>query len=169
MPEYDVVILGCGWAGIAAAYSILNKRANLSIVCIDKSNKLGGLLRSETINGFTFDIGGSHIIFSKDKGVLAELLSLLGHNVIEHKRKAYVLLDGLLIPYPFENGIHILSPELRSAILISFLEAYFERLKNENWIPRNFEEWIYKTFGKEIAKLYLIPYNEKYGNEDLVI
>ena len=48
---------------------------------------LGGLLRTETINGFVFNVDGSHIIFSGDQQILQEMLSFLDGNIVEHRRK----------------------------------------------------------------------------------
>lgn len=163
----DVAILGCGWAGILVGYFILQKTSSLNVVCIDKSKLLGGLLKSETISGFTFDIGGSHVIFSKDSITLKKMLSFLGSNVTTHRRRAYIFLEEHLVPYPFENGIWILPLEKRADILISFLEVLLERTKHPDWRPKTFREWIYGFFGKEIAKIYLEPYNEKVWKIDL--
>ena len=163
----DVAILGCGWAGILVSYFILQRTSSLNVVCVDKSKSLGGLLKSETINGFTFDVGGSHVIFSRDVEVLKRMLVFLDGNVVTHRRHTYIFLEGKLVPYPFENGIWTLSPEMRASILISFLEALIERARHPNWRPKTFREWIYGFFGKEIAKIYLEPYNEKMWKRDL--
>jgi protoporphyrinogen oxidase len=34
------------------------------VVCIDRDFG-GGLLRSDVINGYLFDVGGSHVVFSR--------------------------------------------------------------------------------------------------------
>jgi len=161
MIETHYAILGCGWAGVLASYFILENFDNVSVVCVEKENILGGLLRSEIVNSFVFDIGGSHVIFSKDQKILREMLSFLENNVIEHHRKSYIYLDDIFVPYPFENGIWVLPPERRAEILVSFVETLLERAKDLNWRPRNLREWVYGFFGKEIARLYLEPYNEK--------
>jgi len=163
----DIVVLGCGWASILVGYFILQKSSNVSIVCIDKMRGLGGLLKSETVNGFIFDVGGSHVIFSRDAATLKKMLSFLDNNVVVHRRRAYIFLEGEFVPYPFENGIWVLSPEKRANILVSFLEALLERARHPSWRPKTFKEWIYGFFGKEIAKIYLEPYNEKLWKRDL--
>lgn len=169
MSSIDVTILGCGWAGIITAYLLLQRFPDINIVCIDKDIELGGLLRSEVVNGFVFDISGSHIIFSRDQEILGKMLSLLDGNVVEHRRKTYVYLDDVFVPYPFENGIWALPPKRRAEILISFVETLIERARKPNEKPRNLREWIYGFFGKEIAKAYLEPYNEKIWKRSLDI
>ena len=67
--------------------------------CVDRMGSLGGLLKSEIVNGFTFDVGGSHVIFSRDIETLKKMLSFLGSNVVAYRRHAYVLLEEKLVPY----------------------------------------------------------------------
>lgn len=153
----DTVVLGCGWAGVLLSYSLSAKGA--SVLCVEKSGKLGGLLRTEHVDGFTVDVGGSHVIFSKDTELLRTMLGLVNNEVVEHSRKSFVKLAQYLVPYPFENGLYVLPAEERYEALSSFLEALFSAHGGEG--PRNLEEWITGSFGKWIADKYMIPYNKK--------
>jgi len=146
-----LITLGCGWAGVLVA-------GRWGGLCIDKDVEVGGLLKSVAVDGFTIDVGGTHVIFSRDREVLGEMLDLLGGNVWAVERRAFVLLGGLFVPYPLENGLYVLPPEERAEALVSFLEVYMSM--GEGWRPRSFEEWV-RAFGKWIAEKYLIPYNEK--------
>jgi len=69
----EVAVLGFGLAGVLAAGFLLEGFPGAEMVAFDKSRRLGGLLSSAEVNGFTFDTGGSHVIFSNDKAVLAEI------------------------------------------------------------------------------------------------
>jgi phytoene dehydrogenase-like protein len=69
----EVAVLGFGLAGVLAAGFLLERFPGAEVVAFEKSRRLGGLLSSAEINGFTFDVGGSHVIFSNDKAVLAEI------------------------------------------------------------------------------------------------
>ncbi len=141
--DVELAVLGCGWAGVSTAYHLLKSYPSLDIVCIESSNRLGGLLKTEIYEGFTFDVGGSHVIFSRNDDVLQSILSLLGDNIVEHRRKSYVYLNGAYIPYPFENGIYVLPSEKRAEILISFIEALVMNCRNPDWRPKNLHEWIH--------------------------
>jgi len=154
-PTSELIVLGCGWSGVLVA----DKFGAPSTVCMDKDYRLGGLLRSDHVNGFTIDVGGSHVIFSKDEYVLNKMIGFLGDNVIVHERKAYVNLCKVFVPYPLENGLYVLPPEERAEALISFIEALLSL--DKDWRPRNLEEWIKTFFGSWLAKKYLIPYNKK--------
>lgn len=155
----DVLVLGGGWAGITTAYYLLRKGIN--VMCVDADIVPGGLLKSEMHDGFVFDVGRSHVIFSSNESTLKEMLGFLEDNVITHQRRSFVQLIGKFIPYPLENNLHVLPPELRAEILVSLFESLLELCKEHKLRPRNLREYIVYSFGKEIARLYLEPYNEK--------
>ena len=112
---YDFAILGGGWAGLLCGYELANKFPQSSITILEASddNDLGGLLKSENIQGFTFDTGGPHILFSRNKNILGKIVGFLDDNVQEIERNAYVYYGDKYIPYPFENGIYMLDSESR--------------------------------------------------------
>lgn len=162
METYDELILGGGWAGLLYADKEVSKRKNhIAVVERDPQHKMGGLLKSEEISGFTFDIGGPHLLFSRDVSILSNILKILGDNVSKRERNNYVLYDGEFLPYPFENGIYKLKPELRVNFIKGILECMLFISKNNEWKPENFKEWITGFFGEYMANEYLIPYNKK--------
>ncbi|MEM0241074.1 MAG: FAD-dependent oxidoreductase [Candidatus Nezhaarchaeales archaeon] len=157
MIEVDVVILGCDWAGILAAYRLA--KHNITVLCLEKERKPGGLLRTEHYRDFVIDTGGSHVIFSKDEQVLSALLGLLGENVVRNVRSSFINLKGRLVPYPIETGLYVLPPEDRFETVKSFLEAMLSRYRD--FEPKSLLEWIYSMYGSWIARNYLEPYNKK--------
>ena len=138
---------------------LLDKGVNVEI--LEKETECGGLMRSVQEDGFTFDYGGSHIIFSKDKGVLDFMLRLLGGNKVKKRRNTKILYKGRYVKYPFENGLSDLPKEDNFEREISFIRNLIQKEKGEMEKPSNLKEWCYYTFGKGIAEKYLIPYNEK--------
>lgn len=167
MSKNRVCIVGGGLAGLSTAYHILKKREDLRIVVLESSSRVGGLLKSEAVGGYLFDVGGSHIIFSKDLNKLNEILSLLKGNYVKHYRNSKIYYKGAYVKYPFENGLHDLPPEERFECVWGAVEAYIKRLKNELREPQNFLEWLPYVFGEEIASKYLIPYNKKIWKTNL--
>lgn len=149
-------IVGAGLSGLAIANRIKNS------VVFESESRPGGLLRTETLKGYTFDTGGSHIIFSKDDKILHEILSAVG-DYVEHRRRAYIFYSNRFIKYPFENGISMLPAEERFHILKDFVENMIKEKKE----PKNLLEWFYYVFGREITDRYLKPYNEKIWKRDL--
>ena len=162
MKIYDETILGAGWAGLLYAHQEQTRNKNkISLIEANKMDDLGGLLKSQIIQGFTFDIGGPHLIFSKDKSILSGIVKLLGKNCLLKERNNFVYYDGQFIPYPFENGIYKLSPERRVKFVNGIIERMIYMAKNKDWKPETFLDWIKGFFGDYMADEYLIPYNKK--------
>jgi phytoene dehydrogenase-like protein len=53
--RYDAIIVGAGLAGLSAAVWL--KRIGYNILVIDKSDDIGGKLRSDIVDGYTLDRG----------------------------------------------------------------------------------------------------------------
>ena len=152
-------ILGGGLTGLTLGY-FLNQEG-IAFEIIEKEKECGGLMRTLQEDGFTFDYGGSHIFFSKDKEVLDFMLNLLGDNKIKNRRSTKILYKGHYVKYPFENGLADLPKEDNFECLLHFVQNLIGKEKGELNKPKNLKEWFYYTFGKGIAEKYLIPYNEK--------
>jgi len=150
----ETAILGGGLAGLSTAYFMQDK-----CVVLEENNELGGLCRSFKKDGFVYDIGG-HILFSKNKERLSEIISWLGSNVHRKYRKNQIWYKDRFVKYPFENGLYSLDKKEIYDCLIGYLI-------NENKEPDNLKEWCKYTFGNGIAEKYLLPYNEKIWKHDL--
>ena len=55
MANYDALIIGAGAAGLVAAKELENY--HLSVLVIDASDRVGGRLKTDKVNGFNFDHG----------------------------------------------------------------------------------------------------------------
>ena len=146
-------ILGGGLAGITVA-------AHLEQDCevLEKDSRGGGHCQTVQEQGFTYDAGGPHIIFSRNQEMVDYMVSLLGDNVHRARRNNKIFYKGRYVKYPFENGLYDLEPQDR-------FECLYHYIKNDYPPPQtNFKEWIYHHFGKGLAEKYLIPYNEKIWN-----
>ncbi len=162
----DVIILGGGLAGLSISYRLLRK--GVSTIIIEAKEKPGGLLESKYVKGFTFDTGGSHIIFSKDHQVLEDMVNFIGReNLVRHRRNTFIYYKNRFVKYPFENGIYMLDPYERYEILRDTIYTYIKREKKELKEPSNLYEWFYYVFGRALSEKYLIPYNEKIWKRDL--
>ena len=152
--ETLTAILGGGLAGLSTAYFLKD-----NCFVLEENNELGGLCRSFKKDGFVYDLGG-HILFSKNKKILSEMVSWLGNNVGKKYRKNQVWYKDRFVKYPFENGLYSLDKK-------EIFDCLMGYLINENKEPKNLEEWCKYTFGNGIAEKYLIPYNEKIWKHDL--
>lgn len=147
-------ILGGGLTGLTLAVNLKHENEVL-----EKEPDCGGLCRSLQEDGFTFDYGGAHIIFSRNQGPVDFMKNMLADNLVRGRRNNKVFYKGVYVKYPFENGLSDLPKQ-------DNFECLYYYLKNDYPAPSNFKEWIYYTFGKGIAEKYLIPYNEKIWNYD---
>lgn len=152
-----IAILGGGLTGLTLA-DLLNSK---DVLILEKENECGGLCRSVRKNGYTFDPGGSHIIFSKDTGALEFMKNALGDNICLRRRNTKILYKGKLVKYPFENGLSDLPKQENFECLLGFLKAYIERNSGAQPTPDSFKAWMYCTFGPGITEKYLLPYNTK--------
>ena len=152
-------ILGGGLSGLALA-RLLHEKGE-EIIVLESEPQAGGLCRSKTRDGFTFDIGGSHIIFSKDAEVLGFMRRMIAGNEQRNNRNTRIFYKQQYVKYPFENGLYDLPPEDRFSCINGFVRNLIAVEKGEVAAPANFREWIYYTFGPGIADCYMVPYNEK--------
>lgn len=58
--EYDVVIIGAGWAGIIAARDI-TERTNLKVLVLEARDRIGGRTWTANEHGQTFEMGGNWV------------------------------------------------------------------------------------------------------------
>jgi len=157
--DVKTAILGGGLTGITLARLLAQKGVEVTV--LEREPDYGGLCRSKIDSGFTFDRGGSHIIFSRDKEVLTFINNILQENSQRNIRNTKIFYKGQYIKYPFENGLNELPKEDLFFCINEFIKNLITVEKGKLAPPGNFREWIIHTFGKGIADLYLIPYNEK--------
>ena len=144
-----VGILGGGLAGLAVAAHLDHDSEIL-----EADERPGGHCLTVQQEGFTYDAGGPHIMFSRNEETLALMIGLLGDNVHRGRRANKIFFKGRYVKYPFENGLYDLDPQDR-------FECLYHYLVNDAPKPTNFKEWLYYTFGRGLTDKYLLPYNEK--------
>jgi protoporphyrinogen oxidase len=150
-----IVILGAGPTGLGAAYR-LQELGHEDWDIFERSDHVGGLASSFTDDkGFTYDIGG-HVLFSHYPYFDRLVERLLGDNFSVNRREAWIWMQDRYIPYPFQNNIRHLAKEDVLACLTGLIAAQREGRRSEN-----FEDWIGATFGADIARIFMLPYNFK--------
>ena len=116
----------------------------------------GGLSASfKDSAGFTWDVGG-HILFSKYPYFNQLMGALMGEELLEHKRRALIRVAGDWIDYPLQDNIAQLSDDLAQECLKGIIRA-----RSVNHVALNFQEWVQKTFGDGISRIFMSPYNRK--------
>lgn len=72
--DYDVIIIGCGPAGLTAG--VLLSSAGRKVLLVDRTERLGGRARGFEYRGITFDYG-VHLMITSDAGALGQVLDKL--------------------------------------------------------------------------------------------
>ena len=146
----NTAILGAGLAGLSAAYHCRG-------IIYEKENEIGGTCRSLKNKGFTFDFG-IHVLHTRNSYVLRLLLQNKKLNLWRKKRSAWIHSYGALTKYPFQANTFGLPENIIRECLTGFMGKDRESKKSYD----NYEDWIYATFGKGIARNFYLPYSEKF-------
>jgi len=154
-----VVVIGAGLAGVSAAYHL----QEYSPILFERESSIGGLCRSFNQDGFTFDCTG-HLIHLKNAYVKELVARLLPDAFNSHERLAAIYSQSTMTPYPFQANTFGLPAEVVKECVVGFVETL---QAPPNGGPKNFHEWVLKTFGSGIAKHFMLPYNEKFWKQDL--
>ncbi len=160
-PVKDIGILGGGISGLSLA-CFLEKPFEV----LEKNPECGGLFERFQKDGFTFDVFGCHIFFTKNKAVKDFVKSLFDNDLLAVSRKNKIYLKGRFVVYPIENGLGGLEKEDAARCLTDYVNQHLLREAGKADQPKNFREWLVYRFGKHMAELYLIPYNEKVWKTD---
>jgi protoporphyrinogen oxidase len=106
--------------------------------------------------GFTWDVGG-HVQFSHYQYFDDLMDRLLPNDWLWHERESWIWMQNTFIPYPFQNNIRHLPPDVMRECLRGLIQAASHRTA----APANFAEWIRSNFGEGIARHFMLPYNFK--------
>jgi oxygen-dependent protoporphyrinogen oxidase len=129
-PKPDVVIIGAGITGLAAAYELSQR--GLRPVVLEASSRPGGLIFTEQIDGFTIDAGPDCVLSAKPAALeLARALGLDAElQAVRPPGGAFVLRGHTLHPLPRPSvlgipktwgalaGYSLLSPAARARLAL---------------------------------------------------
>jgi protoporphyrinogen oxidase len=162
-----IVVLGGGLAGLSALWHLQHSGYDKSLL-FEQEARVGGLTRSETVDGFTFDYTG-HLLHFKHEAVRKLVSELLGDNIRYMARNSWIFSKGVYTRYPFQTNLYGLPPAVIKECILGFVNATANNLHGANLSNlsscsaghESFEAWIHKTLGSGIAKHFMIPYNQK--------
>ena len=166
-----IAILGGGLGGLSTAWH-LEKIGFFNYHLFEKESRVGGLARSENVDGFIFDFTG-HLLHFKNQYVKDLILRLLGENIKCIERNSWIFSKNVHTRYPFQNNLFGLPNDVIKECIMGFVEANYRKNGNDpadkdlvrpEDFPeeyKTFEDWIYTNLGTGIAKHFMIPYNAK--------
>jgi protoporphyrinogen oxidase len=146
-----VLVIGAGLTGLSAA-QVLGDRCRI----FEAADRVGGLVTSETVDGYTFDRTG-HWLHVRDPTVKEFLFNLDALDWLTVQRNSKAFSRGVLTGYPFQVHLCGHDPQLIWECLVGL----WRTRQTASDKPKNFEEFIVSHYGQGIARRFLIPYNEK--------
>ncbi|MBD2059302.1 NAD(P)/FAD-dependent oxidoreductase [Oculatella sp. FACHB-28] len=160
MKHYPVAILGGGPAGLTAAYQLVKQ--GIQSVVLERSDKVGGISRTETYRGYRFDIGG-HRFFTKVTEVEQFWHEILTDDFIKVPRLSRIYYQGKFYNYPLSlfNALSNLGVVTSFMILVSYLKAKLKAKLRPGNEPETFEEWVIDCFGYRLYRIFFKTYTEK--------
>jgi len=85
----SVIVIGAGPAGLVCADQLA--AAGLDVLVLEAQDRVGGLCRTVSFGGATFDLGG-HRFFTKDEEVRNYVFELMGDGLELRHRKSTIRL-----------------------------------------------------------------------------
>jgi protoporphyrinogen oxidase len=165
-----IAILGAGVSGLSLARFLVEGGHPADDVHVfEAADTPGGLCRSKTVDGFTYDVAGGHILYSKDKAAMAWMKQHAGGDdaFLQKDRNTRIRYGQRWVNYPFENGLGDLPPEATFECLRGYVLAWHERTMSKSPAPAEFGRWVRWRFGDGIADHFMDPYNVKVWKRDL--
>lgn len=151
MKQVDTLIIGAGISGLTYANFCRD-----SYLLIEKDIRPGGLCRTfYEGTDYIWDYAGHFFHFTKEKIKTFFEEKIGKDNMVRCKKNTKVYYKGDLIDYPFQKNIHQLPKE-------EFIDCLYDLFyRGEESGINNFEDMLYRRFGKSITEKFLKPYNKK--------
>jgi protoporphyrinogen/coproporphyrinogen III oxidase len=159
-----VAIIGGGIAGLSAAFYFERARRNgaqVDWVLLEKSDRLGGVIRSEVREGYVLEAGPDSFLFMKPEGAQFCRDLGIGDRLISSNdadRKTYIVVKSRLIPIP--DGLEFMVPTRVAPMATTPLFSWSTKLAMAmEWFHsssnhRNDEsvaEFVRRHFGQEMV------------------
>lgn len=144
------LIVGAGITGLSYAAATPN-----DYMVVEKEPEIGGYCRTIRQDGFIWDYSG-HFFHFRDKNIERFVMDKMcrERDILTVKKRTQIRYKNRLVDYPFQKNIHQLSKA-------EFIDCLYDLFVNEYREGSTFKSMLYAKFGKSIAEIFLIPYNEK--------
>ncbi len=157
MLKTDVLIIGGGLAGLAAAKALEGKTDYL---VAERENRPGGLSATLKKGGFLFDYSG-HLLHLRWPETSKFILGALGSNCVSLKRDARIYAHKSWTPYPFQANLSGMPGRVKAECVSGFLKAYNSGNSGPGDGSESFSRWTRRVFGDGISEHFMLPYNAK--------
>jgi protoporphyrinogen oxidase len=162
-----IAVIGAGIAGTSIARMLHDR--GFSVILHEAHQTIGGLVRCSVEGGAVYHRVGGHVFNSKDSKVLEWFWSHFDREqeFVKAKRNAAVFLGGQYIPYPIELNLKFLDEAVTRAVVSELIELSRSPTSQRPDCYQSFGDFLAGNFGKTLADLYFLPYNNKIWKKDL--
>jgi len=108
-------------------------------------------------NAYRFEIGGGHWIFGVDSFLLQFLNAITPVEFYSRKSSVYFPDRNLFVPYPLQNHLQYLGPEIAAQALCEMAEAL-----NAKRPITTMADWLQANFGPTLCREFFEPFHELY-------
>ncbi len=162
----DTLILGGGLTGLSAAYHLdqqataTDSPALANWLLVERDSRLGGLTRTEVIDGYHFDHTGHwlHLRYPEMKQFVDDVM---GDQMLRVARKSRIWSHGALTHFPFQQNLHGLPLDVVHECLQAAIDAALADARGGEPPADNFRQFCLQRFGKGITERFMVPYNTK--------
>ena len=157
----DVVVLGAGPAGVAAAWRAALR--GFSVTVLERAAVPGGAAGSFTVGGMRVDHGSHRLHQATDPAILADLRALLGEDLQERPRNGRIRLGGKWIAFPLRAAdlVKKLPPAFAAGAAFDALTAPARRPRQDT-----FDQVVRAGLGPTMWRRFYGPYARKIWGVD---
>jgi protoporphyrinogen/coproporphyrinogen III oxidase len=154
----SIAILGAGISGLCTAYYLIKQNPGLQLTIFDKSERPGGVIKTEKVDGFIIE-GGPDSFLTQKKAATELCIELGLQDQLEgsqdFQRKTFIFHERRLKSFP--EGMFMMVPaspmEFMKSDLISWA-GKFSAMKDLFSTPERNDisvaDWVEKRFGVEV-------------------
>jgi len=155
----NCAILGGGLAGLSCAHELVGRGAGVTV--LEREDRVGGLARSYSENGFTYDLGPHRFLIHEPEDITG-FSALLGEDLLLKQRRSRIFLKGRFFDYPLKvgNAVFSMPPLTTARILADYTLARGKTLLGPS-PDRSFEDWVASRFGRTLYDIFFKQYTEK--------
>lgn len=148
-------------AGMASGFPVYEATDAPGGICSSYYMRPEGGVRLHTPpsdeEAYRFEIGGGHWIFGGDASVLSMIRSLAPARVYNRRSSVYFACKDLFVPYPIQNHLRFLGPDVAARALAEMIDGEFSRRR-----VATLAEWLDAKFGRTLCDLFFDPFHRLY-------
>lgn len=155
----QIVVLGAGPAGLAAAWRLAQRRA-FRIVVLEQHEAVGGNAGSFELDGIRADYGSHRLHPATSPEILCDLSRLLGSDLLQRPRHGRIRLRGRWVHFPL-RPLNLLTHLPPGFLLGAAADALRKLLPPSTNGHGSFASVLERGLGRTICREFYFPYAEK--------